>query len=168
MKRRERMRERERVTVEEKEETEQPSKAEKGARQRENKTKKNTARNSAEKQAEASATQRESERRTWAGGGWREPVSTRQRKRLRVQLISASSSVAVINDLGGAVAALGRLWSGTHAGWIWPVADTGTTFPSLPDCDSATVRFIKSQTDEWIHQSLIAIHFYNVLVICVC
>lgn len=98
----------------EKEETEQPSEAKKGARRRKKKTQRE--REQREKQAEASARQRESEQRTCAGGGEREPVSTRQGKRMRVQLISASSSVAVMNDLGGIVAAPAA--SEQHTCWL--------------------------------------------------
>lgn len=68
--------------MEEKEETGQLSKAKKGVRHR-----KNTARKRAEKRVEAFVRQRRSEQRTCAVGGGREPVSTRKRKRLRIQLI---------------------------------------------------------------------------------
>lgn len=149
--------ERKELNAEEKE-TEQQSKAKKLVWQK----KKN--RETEQRSRPKPQRDKESEQRTCVRWGESEPASTRQRTRMRLQLISASSSMAVMNDLGGIVTALAASeqharWLSLTCGWHWHYI---SQLPRLWHC---CWKFIKSETDdELIHQSLIAVH----LLQCMC
>lgn len=125
MKRR-RGREREKKSQQKRKRTEQTSKARKGAEREEKKTWRETQQRSRPRPR----WDEESEQRTWAGGWGREPTSTRQRRRKRDQFVSASSSIGVMNDLGGKRISTGCFWAARCP--IWPVADAGPYFPGSP------------------------------------